>query len=101
MRELTRRSVGRSLDDVIRELRSYLLGWKGYFRLAETPGVFKRRYRVNLLDDADTHELTPDQQASVLVGIEEADRGEVVSADEVMAALRAARTFGCGSGSGA
>lgn len=41
VRELTRRSVGRSLDDVIRELRSYLLGWKGYFRLAETPGVFK------------------------------------------------------------
>ncbi len=40
VRELTRRSVGRSLDDVIRELRSYLLGWKGYFRLAETPGVF-------------------------------------------------------------
>lgn len=40
VRELTRRSVGRSLDDVIRELRSYLLGWKGYFRLAETPRVF-------------------------------------------------------------
>lgn len=40
VRGLTRRSVGRSLDDVIRELRGYLLGWKGYFRLAETPGVF-------------------------------------------------------------
>ena len=41
VRELTRRSVGRSLDDVIRELRSYLLGWKGYFRLAETPSAFR------------------------------------------------------------
>lgn len=40
VRALTRRSVGRSLDGVIRELRSYLLGWKGYFQLAETPGVF-------------------------------------------------------------
>jgi predicted transcriptional regulator len=42
-------------------------------------------------DDVGTYELTTEQQAQVLVGIEEADRGDVVSADEVMAALRAAR----------
>ena len=40
VRQLTRRSAGRSLQDVVDELGKYLRGWKGYFRLAETPGVF-------------------------------------------------------------
>jgi group II intron reverse transcriptase/maturase len=38
VRSLTRRVVGRSLDDVIKDLRSYLLGWKGYFGLSEVKG---------------------------------------------------------------
>jgi hypothetical protein len=29
------------LAQVAQELREYLLGWKGYFRLADTPGVFR------------------------------------------------------------
>jgi group II intron reverse transcriptase/maturase len=37
VRELTRRSVGRSLAQVCEGLRLYLNGWKGYFRLAQTP----------------------------------------------------------------
>lgn len=41
VRQLTRRSRGRSLEQVALALRSYLLGWKGYFRLADTPRVFK------------------------------------------------------------
>jgi group II intron reverse transcriptase/maturase len=41
VRELTRRSRGRSLQEVIDSLRSYLLGWRGYFRIAETPGKFR------------------------------------------------------------
>lgn len=41
VRRLTRRSRGRSLDQVAEDLRAYLLGWKAYFRLAETPGVFR------------------------------------------------------------
>lgn len=40
VRLLTRRTVGRSIPIVIAELRSYLLGWKEYFRLADTPRVF-------------------------------------------------------------
>ena len=40
VRELTRRSIGRSLAQVCEALREYLLGWKGYFQLAETPSVF-------------------------------------------------------------
>ena len=40
VRGLTRRVAGQSLDDVVEELAKYLRGWKGYFRLAETPRVF-------------------------------------------------------------
>lgn len=42
VRRLTRRCVGRSLEETIDRLRSYLLGWKGYFNLAEPPGVWRR-----------------------------------------------------------
>lgn len=41
IRELTRRSGGRSMQQVVDRLRVYLLGWKGYFRLAQTPGVWR------------------------------------------------------------
>jgi RNA-directed DNA polymerase len=41
IRVITSRNGGRSLETVFAELRSYLKGWKEYFRLAETPGVFK------------------------------------------------------------
>ena len=40
VREITSRSGGRSLKSVFAELRGYLLGWKAYFQLADTPGVF-------------------------------------------------------------
>jgi hypothetical protein len=41
IRQLTRRSGGRSMQDVAERLRTYLLGWKGYFRLAQTPRVWR------------------------------------------------------------
>lgn len=41
IRELTRRSRGISLDQVIETLRPYLLGWRGYFGRCETPSVLK------------------------------------------------------------
>ena len=40
VRWITSRNGGRSLEQVAKELRAYLPGWKEYFRLAETPGVF-------------------------------------------------------------
>lgn len=41
IRQITQRSGGRSLTQVAQELRGYLLGWKGYFQLAETPKVLR------------------------------------------------------------
>jgi RNA-directed DNA polymerase len=41
VREITSRNGGRSIDQVIKELRGYLTGWKEYFRLADTPNVFR------------------------------------------------------------
>lgn len=40
IRELTRPTKGQSLEQVIRNLRRYLVGWHGYFRLCQTPSVF-------------------------------------------------------------
>jgi len=41
VRQITRRNGGRSLRQVVEELREYLVGWKAYFRLADTPKVFR------------------------------------------------------------
>ena len=40
VRQITARDGGRSIGQVVAELRSYLVGWRAYFRLADTPGVF-------------------------------------------------------------
>ena len=42
VRRITSRTGGRSLTKVAEELRGYLTGWKLYFQLAETPGIFHR-----------------------------------------------------------
>lgn len=41
IRQLTRRSCGRSLQQIVDHLRPYLLGWKAYFKLSQTPGVWR------------------------------------------------------------
>ena len=41
VRQLTRRSGGRSLEQVVQKLRPYLLGWKAYFAMAQTPRVWR------------------------------------------------------------
>jgi RNA-directed DNA polymerase len=40
IRHTTRRTGGRSMSQVIEELKEYLPGWRNYFSLAETPTVF-------------------------------------------------------------
>jgi len=41
VRQLTRRSGGRSMQQVVDKLRSYMLGWKGYFRLSQSLSVWR------------------------------------------------------------
>ncbi len=40
VRQITQRKGGRSLEEMAKELKAYLPGWKEYFQLAETPGIF-------------------------------------------------------------
>lgn len=54
VREMTQRSGGRSLGQVIDKLKAYIPGWKGYFQLAQTPMVFREldewlRHRLRTL----------------------------------------------------
>jgi group II intron reverse transcriptase/maturase len=51
VRDITKRSGGRSIPSVVGELRGYLTGWKNYFQLADTPGIF------NALDEWIRHRL--------------------------------------------
>jgi hypothetical protein len=37
----TRRSCGRSLQLIVDDLRPYILGWKAYFGLSQTPAVWR------------------------------------------------------------
>ncbi len=54
IRELTGRLGGRSMEQVVQKLRPYLLGWKAYFGMAQTPGVWRKldewlRHRLRAL----------------------------------------------------
>ena len=42
IRQMTRRSGGRSLPEIAERLRTYMPGWKSYFQLAQTPQVFRK-----------------------------------------------------------
>jgi RNA-directed DNA polymerase len=41
IRSITSRAGGQSIAQVAEKLRSYVPGWKAYFRLAQTPQTFK------------------------------------------------------------
>jgi RNA-directed DNA polymerase len=42
VRELTRRTRGASLQQTIKELSVYLIGWRGYFGFCQTPSVLSK-----------------------------------------------------------
>jgi RNA-directed DNA polymerase len=41
VRELTRRTSGRALAQIVEKLAAYLIGWRGYFGFCETPSVLR------------------------------------------------------------
>jgi len=41
VRKLTRRTRGKSLSQIMKELSVYLVGWRGYFGFCETPSVLR------------------------------------------------------------
>ena len=41
VRELTRRTSGRALAQIVERLAAYLIGWRGYFGFCETPSVLR------------------------------------------------------------
>jgi RNA-directed DNA polymerase len=41
VRELTRRTRGRSLAQIVNELSVYLVGWRGYFGFCQTPSALR------------------------------------------------------------
>ena len=43
VRRLTRHTCGRSLGQFVQDLPPYLIGWKTYFRLADTPRVWREQ----------------------------------------------------------
>jgi RNA-directed DNA polymerase len=42
VRELTRRTCGCSLAQIVKELSVYLIGWRGYFGFCQTPSVLRK-----------------------------------------------------------
>ena len=57
IRQLSWRSGGRSMHQVVQRLRPYMMGWKAYFGLAQTPGVWRA------LDEWLRHRLRAIQRA--------------------------------------
>jgi RNA-directed DNA polymerase len=41
VRELTRRTRGQSLAQITKKLSVYLIGWRGYFGVCQTPSVLR------------------------------------------------------------
>ena len=41
MRRLTKRTRSGKLEDIVKEINQYLIGWLGYYRLATTPSVYQ------------------------------------------------------------
>jgi group II intron reverse transcriptase/maturase len=41
LRQITKRNRGRSIEQVVSELKDYVPGWKAYFQLAQTPTVLR------------------------------------------------------------
>ena len=84
IRELTRRSGGRSLSEVVERLKAYMPGWKAYFQLAQTPKVFREldewiRHRLRALQLKHWRRGTTMYRELKALGASEADARKVAA----------------------
>lgn len=84
IREITRRSGGRSLPEVAEQLRTYMPGWKSYFQLAQTPRVFREldkwlRHRLRALQLKHWRRGTTMYRELLALGASEADARKVAA----------------------
>jgi len=84
IREMTRRSGGRSLPEIAERLRAYLPGWKAYFHLAQTPNVFRGldewiRHRLRAVQLKHWRRGTTMYRELLALGASEADARKVAA----------------------
>lgn len=84
LREMTRRSGGRSLPEIVERLRTCLPGWKGSFQLAQTPKVFREldewiRHRLRAVQLKHWRRGTTMYRELKALGASEADARQVAA----------------------
>lgn len=84
VRQKTRRSAGRGMSQVIGKLRSYILGWKSYFCLSQTPTVWRRldgwvRHRMRAIQLKQWKRGKTMYRALRAMGINESDASKVAA----------------------
>ncbi|WP_068639723.1 group II intron reverse transcriptase/maturase [Thauera butanivorans] len=84
IRQITRRSGGRSLPEIAERLRAYMPGWKAYFQLAQTPKVFGEldewiRHRLRAVQLKHWRRGTTMYRALKAMGASEADARKVAA----------------------
>ncbi|CAB3972078.1 RNA-directed DNA polymerase (Reverse transcriptase) [Burkholderia cenocepacia] len=84
IRELTCRSGGRSLPEVVERLKAYIPGWKAYFHLAQTPKVFREhdkwiRHRLRAMQLKHWRRGTTMYRELLALGASEADARKVAA----------------------
>ena len=84
VREMTYRSGGRSLPEMAARLKAYVPGWKAYFHLAQTPGVFRNldewiRHRLRAVQLKHWRRGTTMYRELLALGASEADAQRVAA----------------------
>lgn len=81
IRRITRRNKGRSMQEVVDDLRKYVPGWKGYFQLEQMPGKFSEldkwiRHRLRALQLKHWRRGTTAYRAMIAMGAKPAEAAQ-------------------------
>lgn len=82
VREITSRTRGRSLTEVIAELKLYLMGWRNYFQIQQRTTLFREldgwiRHRLRMLQLKHWKNAATAQRALRTLGLTEAEAAKV------------------------